>query len=85
MIYCAYLMIHILQTTKGNVMVKDPLFTCVIFVMCIYTEITPCLTFGCDEVSGEKCECFYNNVCPLQRLPYYTKEECEDTIKSTLT
>ncbi|XP_019850563.1 PREDICTED: cysteine-rich motor neuron 1 protein-like [Amphimedon queenslandica] len=43
-------------------------------------EITPCLTFGCS-VKGDKCECYYNNVCPLQRLPFYTREECEDTLK----
>lgn len=51
------------------------------FVVKLYfSEITPCLTFGCTEKEGE-CECYYNNVCPLQRLPYYTREECEDAIK----
>ena len=44
-------------------------------------EITPCLTFGCTEDDGD-CKCYYNNACPLQRLPYYTLDECQEAVKS---
>lgn len=44
-------------------------------------EITPCLTFGCTEEDGN-CKCYYNDACPLQRLPYYTLDECHEAVKS---
>ena len=77
----ACLMTRTLRNIVENAMVSNVTCTALMHMFFCHLEITPCLTFGCS-VKGDKCECYYNNVCPLQKLPFYTREECEDTLKS---
>ena len=50
-------------------------------VLFFFLELSDCLSFGCTDEGGD-CKCLYSSSCPLKRFPYYTIEECKESLLS---
>ena len=48
-----------------------------------HAEVPVCVSFGC-EIVDDRCQCKYNESCPMTSFSYSTLDECENAMKCKL-